>query len=99
MRMPCTLEEAIECQRRLDERNAIGDAYISYDDKWKAVRFSMSIIREISKQNNDRNLKDVFDDIQIADGFEQYILKNYDVMHTQDLLGSVYDVQEYVGSR
>lgn len=91
-----TLEDAIAWQKERKSRPA--DAYVNYASRWKASRFAMNIIREISRETGEPLLS-VYNRIQSSNGFEQYILKHYDIMHTQDFLTSVHDVEKYIGSR
>lgn len=91
-----TLEDAIAWQNERNNRPA--DAYVNYASRWKASRFAMNIIRTISEETGE-SLSSVYHRIQKSNGFEQYILKHYEVMHSQDFMTSVHDVEQYIRSK
>ena len=97
MRMPKTIEEAQALQQRLDTMSVSNDAYVNDESRWKASRFAMDIIREISAQTG-RSILDTYCDLQRGDSIENYILRHYDIMHTQDFMSTIHDVTEYARS-
>lgn len=94
MRIPKTLEEARVMQQHLDAVRDGNDAYADEETRWKASRFAMDILREISLHNG-QSAMDTYNYLQSTGSIENYVLKHYDIMHTQDLKSTVCDVEEY----